>query len=77
MSCGLLNPWIHLTETFWELYLVISAEELPNRDRFGISSVIFFVCSGLLLDLCPEIPSRSEGGSHVEMSGGLLSSSPQ
>ena len=30
-----------LTELLWELYSVILVEELPNRNCFGINSVIF------------------------------------
>ena len=30
-----------LAELLWELYSVILVEELPNRNSFGINSVIF------------------------------------
>ena len=30
-----------LTELFWEFYSVISVEEFPNRNCFGINLVIF------------------------------------
>ena len=30
-----------LTELFWELCSVVWAEELPNRNRFGINYVLF------------------------------------
>ena len=36
-----------LTELLWELYSVILVEELPNRNCFGINSVIF-VCAMVL-----------------------------
>ena len=41
--CGLPNLWVYRTEMFWEFYLVMSAEELPNQNCFGICSV-FFLC---------------------------------
>ena len=40
VSSGLPNPWVYLTEFFWEFYSVISVEEFPNRKCCGISSVI-------------------------------------
>ena len=30
-----------LTELFWKFYSVILVEELPNRNCFGINSIIF------------------------------------
>ena len=41
----LLAHWVtkSLTESLWKLYLVILVEELPNRNCFGIDSVIFCV----------------------------------
>ena len=35
---------VYLTETFWESFSVISVEESPNRNDFGINLV--FVCNG-------------------------------
>ena len=37
-----------LTELLWELYSVILVEELPNRNCFGIDSVIF-VCAMVII----------------------------
>ena len=36
VSAGLPNPWIYLTELFWELYSGMSVEKLPNRLLFEL-----------------------------------------
>ena len=41
-----------LTELFWELYSVICVEELPNRNCFGINSVIFLCVMVCVRSLC-------------------------
>ena len=38
-----------LTELLWELYLVILVEELPNRNCFGINSVII-LCAMVIVE---------------------------
>ena len=52
-----------LTEWFWEFYSVIWVEEVPNRNHFGINSVIFFVCNGVVFwGLQTRVPARGVGG---------------
>ena len=50
MSSRLPNPRFYLTESFWELSSVISVEEVPNRNCFGINSVIL-VCVCVMVQL--------------------------
>ena len=48
-----------LTELLWEFYSVILVEELPNRNCFGINSVIFLcamvIQGAVCLIACPVL----------------------
>ena len=66
MSSGLPNPWVYLTETFWELYSVILGEELPNRNGFGITSVIYLCVMVFIPVIRAAWISEKEGAYQVK-----------
>ena len=61
MSSGLPNPsWDHFKEMFWELGSVMSVEELPNPNRFGMNSVVF-LCATASNSSVPHCGERKAG----------------